>query len=251
MTILENEFDYIEENHSKSKEDEEEDKLTQELDLRNSTIKIKRQKTSLDISITKEDITSIKGVGGRVAEKLKGANFTTIDGIVSTTVERLSKINGIGPATAEKIIEGAKTITERKNLQDFTPNKVKIINKKVAEEEYVVSTEDLEKSEPWFDPKFKIKRQGHRISPERVRTNGTSSQEMVKVKVPEKKIPIHKSSIEAEINNGYELEDLEVEEELIENEINYFPIQSDPKPISKEESIFEVAVKSEPPNKLA
>ncbi|KKL05252.1 hypothetical protein LCGC14_2607920, partial [marine sediment metagenome] len=116
MTILENEFDYIEEIKSKKKVEDEDD-LTQELDLRNSTIKIKRKKISLDISITKEDITSIKGIGARVAEKLKGANLTTIVGIASATVERLLQINGIGKATAEKIIEGAKAITDRKNLQ--------------------------------------------------------------------------------------------------------------------------------------
>ena len=161
MTILENEFDYIEETHPKNKvEEEEEDDLTQELDLRNSTIKIKRKKTSLDISITKEDITSIKGVGVRVAEKLKGANFTTIVDIASATVEHLSKINGIGQATAEKIIEGAKVITDRKNLQDFTPgknilseqikdneddNKKIIITKKLTEEKEVVPTQELEK----------------------------------------------------------------------------------------------------------
>ena len=158
MTILENEFDYIEEIKSKKKVEDEDD-LTQEHDLRNSTIKIKRKKTSLDISITKEDITSIKGVGACVAEKLKGANLTTIVDIASATVEHLSKINGIGQATAEKIIEGAKAITDRKNLQDFTPgknilseqikdneddNKKNIIAKKLTEEKEVVPTQEPE-----------------------------------------------------------------------------------------------------------
>jgi NAD-dependent DNA ligase len=230
MTILENEFDYIEEIKSKNKvEEEEEDDLTQELDLRNSTIKIKRKKTSLDISITKEDITSIKGVGARVAEKLKGANFTTIAGIASATVERLSQINGIGKATAEKIIEGAKTITDRKNLQDFTTSKRILseqvrnevddklnikIGEELAKEEKIASVQEFK---PWFHPKFKIKRSNSQISPERKKNVKVRSQKAVRV--PNKTIPIHENSIEAEIINDYEMEDFEVEE-VVEDEVD-------------------------------
>ncbi len=268
MTILENEFDYIEEIKSKNKveEEEEEDDLTQELDLRNSTIKIKRKKTSLDISITKEDITSIKGVGVRVAEKLKGANFTTIASIASATVEHLSKINGIGQATAEKIIEGAKTMTDRKNLQDFTPgknilseqikdneddNKKNITTKKLTEEKEVVPTQELEKEvtsvqevKPWLDPKFKIQRSSSQISTERKKTVKVPHQKAVKVRVPNKTISIHENSIEAEVIDDYEMEGFDVEEEIVEEEVDNYPVQRDTIPVNMERPFLEVDEKS-------
>ncbi|HEC40473.1 MAG TPA: hypothetical protein ENI29_19685 [bacterium] len=265
MTILENEFDYIEEIKSKKKVEDEDD-LTQEHDLRNSTIKIKRKKTSLDISITKEDITSIKGVGARVAEKLKGANLTTIVGIASATVERLSEINGIGKATAGKIIEGAKAITDRKNLQDFATskrilseqikdneddNKKNIITKKLTEEKEVVPTQELEEKgtsvqefKPWFHPKFKIKRSNRQISPERKKNIKVRSHKAVKVKVPNKTIATHENSIEAEIINDYEMEDFEVEEEMVENEVENYPVQRETIPVNVEKHILEVEEKS-------
>ena len=269
MTILENEFDYLEENHPKDKTDEEDD-LAQELDLRNSTIKIKRQKTSLDISISKEDITSIKGIGGRVAEKLKGANFTTITGIASTTVEQLSKINGIGRATAEKIIEGAKVITDRKNLQDFGPSKIMIsdqvrnkvddnpnikIAEELAKEEEVITAQEPDKKEtsvqefkPSFDPKFKIKRSSNRISPERKNTVKVPSQKAVKVKVPNRTIPIHENSIEAEFINDYEMEDFEAEEEIVEDDVDNYSVHRETIPVTMNKPFLEVEeqLKSEP-----
>ena len=53
MTKLENEYEYLEQNHIKDEEEEEEAEniINQELDLRNSTIKMKRQKEILLILI--------------------------------------------------------------------------------------------------------------------------------------------------------------------------------------------------------
>ena len=207
MTILENEISYEEETHLKEKKEDEED-----LDLRNSTIQITRQKASLDISIKKENITSIKGVGGRVAEKLRGANFNTITGIASTTAERLSQINGIGEATAEKIIAGAKEIVNHKNLQNFsvvdTPS-VEENNgngKPSNDEANPVIIEPLKKivtgEKPWFEPKFKIQRNGGHAVTERPKIEETI--------LPEE---FETEKIE------YEMEDVEEEEDEIINEV--------------------------------
>ena len=73
----------------------------------------------LNISITRPDITKIRGVGPSVAEKLREAGFNSIEHIARSSVAQLSSIRGIGQATAEKIVEGARSLLHRKNLNDF------------------------------------------------------------------------------------------------------------------------------------
>ena len=232
MTTLENEYEYLEQNHIKDEEEEEEEEniINQELDLRNSTIKIKRQKASLNISILKEDITSIKGVGVRVAEKLKMGHFNTIAGISSATAEHLSQINGIGNALAKKIIEGAKAIIDRKNLQDFTVGRNTSVEKEIDNTynsqsstlidepmsspviEPIKKIASDEQLKPWFDPKFKIKRPGGSISPEKKKQDT----------VPIDSMAANENSLEVEKIEYEEIEDYEDENDVIgDDQTNY------------------------------
>jgi len=73
----------------------------------------------LNISITRPDITKLRGVGPSVAEKLREAGFNSIEHIARSSVAQLSSIRGIGQATAEKIVAGATSLLHRKNLNDF------------------------------------------------------------------------------------------------------------------------------------
>ncbi|KKK88952.1 hypothetical protein LCGC14_2737990, partial [marine sediment metagenome] len=239
-----------EQNHIKDEEDEEEEEdiINQELDLRNSTIKIKREKASLNISILKEDITSIKGVGVHVAEKLKAGHFNTIAGIASATAERLSQINGIGNALAKKIIEGAKIIIDRKNLQDFTVGKnisiEKEINNTYNSKSSIIMDEPMsspviepikkitsdEQLKPWFDPKFKIKRSGGSLSPER-KEEGT---------VLIDSMAANENSLEVEKIEYEEIEDYEDENGIMGDDQNNFEVPKEIEPILVEKPIPKV-----------
>ena len=54
------------------------------------------------------DLSQIEGIGDKTAMLLKDHGFKTVQEIANTTVEDLSKVPGIGAATAEKIIRNAK-----------------------------------------------------------------------------------------------------------------------------------------------
>ncbi len=64
---------------------------------------------TLDIRSTSQKIplSSLKGVGGKTEELLKAAGITSIKDLLKSTPEELAKIEGIGPKTAEKIIQAA------------------------------------------------------------------------------------------------------------------------------------------------
>ncbi|MHA1259456.1 MAG: helix-hairpin-helix domain-containing protein [Candidatus Heimdallarchaeaceae archaeon] len=66
-------------------------------------------------SVEKTDfkITDIMGVGEKTAMLLKEGGFETIDQLVTTTPEELSKIRGIGITTAKKLIYGAKALKKK------------------------------------------------------------------------------------------------------------------------------------------
>lgn len=55
----------------------------------------------------KVPISSLEGVGPKMLEALKAAGLVSVKDILKSTVEDLSKIRGIGPKTAEKIIRSA------------------------------------------------------------------------------------------------------------------------------------------------
>ncbi len=56
------------------------------------------------------NLTSIEGVGLKIANILEGAGYDTPDKLKNLTVEDLTKLQGIGQKTAEKIIKAVKNI---------------------------------------------------------------------------------------------------------------------------------------------
>lgn len=55
----------------------------------------------------KVPISTLEGVGEKILESLKAAGFVSVKDILKSTPEELTKIKGIGPKTAEKIIRSA------------------------------------------------------------------------------------------------------------------------------------------------
>ncbi|MFW9853000.1 MAG: helix-hairpin-helix domain-containing protein [Candidatus Thorarchaeota archaeon] len=58
-------------------------------------------------------ITDILGVGDKTAMLLKDGGFGTIESVINSTPEELSKIRGIGITTAKKIIYGARALKQQ------------------------------------------------------------------------------------------------------------------------------------------
>ncbi len=139
----------------------------EKFDALNSQVESAKENSSLNPSITQEDITVIKGVGVKVAEKLKRAGFYTLKSIVEASFPQLTHIPGIGQRTAQKIIEGANTHTSRKRLNDFPeenngreepPIKTEIKEDKEISTLQNLSTSKTPKPFPWFEDKFQINR---------------------------------------------------------------------------------------------
>lgn len=84
----------------------------------------------LKTSITRGDLTVIKGIGPSVAKTLNDANIISISDLAHSSAEQLARINGIGHSTAQKIIESAKVILNAKNLNGFTNNPDPVILEK-------------------------------------------------------------------------------------------------------------------------
>lgn len=139
----------------------------EKFDALNSQVESAKENSSLNPSITQEDITIIKGVGVKVAEKLKRAGFYTVKSIAEAFFPQLTHIPGIGQKTAQKIIEGANTHISRKKLNDFPeenngreepPIKTEIKEDKEISTLQNLSTSNTPKSFRWFEDKFKINR---------------------------------------------------------------------------------------------
>ena len=64
---------------------------------------------TLDIRSTSQKIplSSLKGVGEKTEELLKAAGITSVKDLLKAVPEDLAKIEGIGPKTAEKLIQSA------------------------------------------------------------------------------------------------------------------------------------------------
>jgi hypothetical protein len=58
-------------------------------------------------------ITDILGVGDKTAMLLKDGGFDTIESVIKSTPEELSKIRGIGITTAKKILYGARALKQQ------------------------------------------------------------------------------------------------------------------------------------------
>lgn len=117
MTVLENKVEKKKNNHlynSISKKTDDTDSIIELVDYEPT-----HSPTGLNPSITKTDITKIRGIGPSVAEKLRDAGFNSIEQIANNSVSQLTAIRGIGQATAQKIMEGANSLLPRKNLNDF------------------------------------------------------------------------------------------------------------------------------------
>jgi transposase-like protein len=52
-----------------------------------------------------EDLTSIKGVGSRIAEELRDAGFETVDDVQSASVAELADVHMLGEASAKAILD--------------------------------------------------------------------------------------------------------------------------------------------------
>lgn len=67
----------------------------------------------------KVPISSLEGVGPKVLESLKEAGIVSVKDILKSTADELTKIKGIGPKTAEKIIRSAhQSLLEKVKIPD-------------------------------------------------------------------------------------------------------------------------------------
>lgn len=72
-------------------------------------IDIRKEGSIVDkLKEAKATLASIPGVGEKMADKLAEAGFLSIEGILAADVEDLQQVQGIGGATAEKILAAAK-----------------------------------------------------------------------------------------------------------------------------------------------
>ena len=90
----------------RSKEEEE------EKSSKDKIMEIKRKKKDADIS-------KIKGIGKKAEKILRDSGFDTINSIAALSVKELTKLEGIGKKTAEKIVKSAKEM----NKEDKTESK--------------------------------------------------------------------------------------------------------------------------------
>lgn len=60
------------------------------------------------------DISSVPGIGPKTKKLLEAAKLDTVEAIASSSVEEITKIKGIGEKTAEKILKGAKELLKKK-----------------------------------------------------------------------------------------------------------------------------------------
>lgn len=81
----------------------EEEKVAEKVE-----VKTKKEKAK------ERDISLIPGIGPKTKKALEEAKFKTIESIASASVEDLTEVKGVGKKTAEKIFKGAKEILDEK-----------------------------------------------------------------------------------------------------------------------------------------
>ena len=86
----------------------------------NQINKFSGQNGTLTPSTIKEDLTVVKGIGKSVAEKLGLSGITSVEDLVKYSSSRLAQFKGIGPSTAKKLIDAAKSHLSIKKLNDFS-----------------------------------------------------------------------------------------------------------------------------------
>jgi N utilization substance protein A len=66
------------------------------------------------VSLTDDlDLTAVPGVGANTALNLREAGFTTLQSLLDATVEDLQRAEGVGPKTAQAILNWAQEVTSR------------------------------------------------------------------------------------------------------------------------------------------
>lgn len=83
------------------------------------TSQIHQEAPLLASSISKENLTAIKGIGVKVAERLINAGIKTIDDLAHSSVRELASLEGIGKSTAQEFIDSAKERLHMKKLNNF------------------------------------------------------------------------------------------------------------------------------------
>ena len=76
-------------------------------DARKSMAESIFKSTAITDSAT-DSITDLEGVGGKTAERLEEAGFSSVESIAKASVEQLTEVPGIGKKTAEKIYLSAQ-----------------------------------------------------------------------------------------------------------------------------------------------
>jgi len=89
---------------------------------------LQQETLSLTPSIIKENITVVKGIGSKVAERLINAGIKTIDDLAHSSVNNLALLEGIGKSTAQKFIDSAKERLHMKKLNDFSGESQNLFN---------------------------------------------------------------------------------------------------------------------------
>jgi predicted flap endonuclease-1-like 5' DNA nuclease len=98
-----------------------------------SDSRLSSQDTSLLSSIKKENIRIIKGIGPKVAEKLKTIGIHTVADLMHMSPEKIARVPGIGFKTAQKFISNAEEHTQMKKLNDFS---------EITDKDYDISREE-------------------------------------------------------------------------------------------------------------
>ena len=186
-------------------------------DALNSQVEKAKDRSSLNTSITREDITIIKGVGPTVAEKLRGAGFHTVKSIAEATLTQFTRIPGIGEKTAQKIVEGANVHISRKSLNDFPEEnvieKVPPVRNEIKEEKIINEPQKptTDKTNlPWFDEKHKIRRSSYSQS----------------TKVEDSKDYLHNLGEEDDFEDDFEAEDISASDNnMPDNYVKMPPLQ--------------------------
>ena len=117
---------------------------------------------TLSPSISREDLTIIKGIGPAAAELLNRGGITSVDQLAKFNVDRLSEIPRIGLAKARKMIEGARSHLATRRLDNFSQTESDIMQPQILQEvEEFEDGEQIEQNElidkvseksikPWF-----------------------------------------------------------------------------------------------------
>lgn len=88
-----------------------------EIDIRGKEVKKaekieeKKEEAAIEKAAAKEvKLTGLDGVGAKIEKILVGAGYDTVEKIKNLTIEDLTKLEGIGKKTAEKILKSAKEL---------------------------------------------------------------------------------------------------------------------------------------------